>query len=56
MKSFDHLFASILGKAEDVFPARVHHSGKKEVPKVGLKRQNLTRKKLELLNVEFSGR
>ncbi len=44
MKSFEHLFSSILGKAEDVFPARVHHSGNKGSAKVGIKRQSLTKK------------
>ncbi|MCM5510624.1 MULTISPECIES: PAAR-like domain-containing protein [Vibrio] len=45
MKSFDHLFASILGKAEDVFPARVHHSGKKGSAQSGTKTAKSNEKK-----------
>ncbi|ERB66790.1 hypothetical protein N779_02620 [Vibrio coralliilyticus OCN008] len=45
MKSFDHLFASILGKTEDVFPARTYHSASKGSAQAGRKSNKVNQEK-----------
>ncbi|EPM4643766.1 PAAR-like domain-containing protein [Vibrio parahaemolyticus] len=53
MKSFEHLFSSILGKAEDVFPARVHHSGNKGSAQSGNKTAKSNQKRAGATNCKI---
>ncbi|MDA0118209.1 PAAR-like domain-containing protein [Vibrio sp. T11.5] len=43
--SFDHLFQSVLGKADDVFPAKTYHSGGKGTSQSGNKTTKANEKK-----------